>query len=167
MTPEEEAKLKNIIEDCMVKPVKEQVDLNNNITYSTLTEKKLKEFMSTLSPPYGKEIVTKEKIKDAVARVFKDSNIIPLQQPLDELILEGYGYSIGTKDKGSITVFTGSGGVRLYIEEYRKSGLPDEVIAAGIEVYLNGGYVPINILSIKVEKLSANDIIDKFNDESN
>lgn len=68
-------------------------------------------------------------------------------------ILPGYFYHIsggGGEGDRTISMYTGSGGARLYIETCRKNNIPDQEIGAHIFVYTDDwGRVCLNDLKVK------------------
>lgn len=88
--------------------------------------------------------ISLKDIEETIRDFFKDKHQ-PLDPPLDERVLEGYTYRLVGENNRML--MTGSGGVRLFIEQCRQSGRSDYTIAGMITIHLNGRYYSLRQLT--------------------
>lgn len=74
---------------------------------------------------------------------------------LKEKILSGWWYKIDTGNDAppepgtrNTTLYTGKGGVHMYIDSCHSKGLTDEQIAPSIFLSTKDGYIPMSVLKV-------------------
>lgn len=91
--------------------------------------------------------LTLEGLKAAIAEMFYEKGQGLTYQELRSKILSGYNYKVFS-DKTSL--FTGRGGVLMYLDSFEKTGFPAPLAAGSIFVYIDGKYH--NILTLNIKK---------------
>lgn len=98
--------------------------------------------------------------KEEPPEIIEDNRVFP-EGELEDKLLSGYWYSINTpncKGKRSLTINCGSEGVKLYIQQCKKSGLIiEDIIADSISVFINDEWVKLTDERLKVIDKTKNE----------